>query len=77
MKNFYKKDNGFQKLTKLSNLNSPDGYNLLKDFKGSFRGYELTSIQLNDADKIMEWRNEQIDALRQSTPLTPIEQRIF
>jgi len=67
----------FKKLTSLSSLSSPDGYNLLKNFKGSFRGYELTSIRMDDADEIMKWRNEQIDALRQSTPLTPIEQKEY
>ena len=42
------------------------GYIILKGFRGDFRGYQLTSIRMEDAAPIMKWRNEQISALRQT-----------
>ena len=56
---------------------SSPGYIALKGFKAGFRGYEITSIRLEDAEKIMQWRNEQISALRQNKPLTPDEQKNY
>lgn len=56
---------------------SSPGYIILKGFSGTFRGYELTSIRMQDAETIMKWRNEQISALRQSAPLTALEQKNY
>ncbi len=50
-------------------MNTP-GYKLLEGFVGRFREYEITSVREMDALPIMRWRNAQIDALRQSEPLT-------
>lgn len=67
----------FKKFTKPSTSLSSPGYIILKGFRGSFRGYELTSIRMEDAETIMKWRNEQMSALRQSAPLTPSEQKNY
>ena len=67
----------FKKFTKPSTSPSSPGYIILKGFRGSFRGYELTSIRMEDAETIMKWRNEQMSALRQSAPLTPSEQKNY
>ena len=67
----------FKKFTKPSTSPSSPGYIILKGFRGSFRGYELTSIRTEDAETIMTWRNEQMSALRQSAPLTPSEQKNY
>jgi RimJ/RimL family protein N-acetyltransferase len=67
----------FKKFTKPSTSPSSPGYIILKGFRGSFRGYELTSIRTEDAETIMKWRNEQMSALRQSAPLTPSEQKNY
>jgi RimJ/RimL family protein N-acetyltransferase len=67
----------FKKFTKPSTSPSSPGYIILKGFRSSFRGYELTSIRMEDAETIMKWRNEQMSALRQSAPLTPSEQKNY
>jgi RimJ/RimL family protein N-acetyltransferase len=67
----------FKKFTRPSTSPSSPGYSILKGFRGSFRGYELTSIRMEDAETIMKWRNEQMTALRQSAPLTPSEQKNY
>ena len=67
----------FKKFTKPSTSPSSPGYIILKGFRSSFRGYELTSIRMEDAETIMKWRNEQMTALRQSAPLTPSEQKNY
>ncbi len=69
----------FKKFTRptTGTTSSSPGYIVLKGFRGNFRGYELTSIRMEDAEKIMHWRNEQISALRQSKPLTPDEQKSY
>ena len=57
---------------------SSPGYIILKGFRGTFRGYELTSIRMQDAETIMKWRNEQIAALRQSAPFNcPRTEELF
>ena len=67
----------FKKFTKPSTSPSSPGYIILKGFRGSFRGYGLTSIRMEDAETIMKWRNEQMSVLRQSAPLTPSEQKNY
>ena len=67
----------FKKFTKPSTSPSSPGYIILKGFRSSFRGYELTSIRMEDAETIMKWRNEQMSALRQSAPLTTSEQKNY
>ena len=67
----------FKKFTRPSTTTSSAGYIILKGFRGTFRGYELTSIKIEDAETIMRWRNEQISALRQSAPLTTSEQKNY
>jgi RimJ/RimL family protein N-acetyltransferase len=67
----------FKKFTRPSTTPSSGGYIILKGFRGTFRGYELTSIKIEDAETIMRWRNEQISALRQSAPLTTSEQKNY
>ena len=67
----------FKKFISPSITPSSPGYIILKGFRGTFRGYELTSIRMQDAETIMKWRNEQIAALRQSAPLTATEQKNY
>ena len=67
----------FKKFTNPSMSPSSPGYIILKGFSSTFRGYELTSIKMQDSEKIMKWRNEQISALRQSAPLTALEQKNY
>jgi len=67
----------FKKFISPSMPPSSPGYIILKGFRGTFRGYELTSIRMQDAETIMRWRNEQIAALRQSAPLTALEQKNY
>ncbi|MBG30618.1 MAG: GNAT family N-acetyltransferase [Opitutae bacterium] len=50
------------------------GYSLLEGFDGRFQKYEITSVREGDVLSIMRWRNAQIDALRQKTPLTEDKQ---
>ena len=50
------------------------GYLVLGDFFAQFRDYKISSIHMDDALPIMNWRNEQISALRQSQPLVESEQ---
>ncbi len=52
----------------------PSGYLVLGSFTAQFRDYKISSVQMDDALPIMQWRNEQISALRQQTPLTEEEQ---
>ena len=67
----------FKKFTRPSTTPSSAVYIILKGFRGIFRGYELTSIKIEDAETIMRWRNEQISALRQSAPLTTSDQKNY
>ena len=41
----------FKKFTRPSTTPSSGGYIILKGFRGTFRGYELTSIKIEDAEK--------------------------
>ena len=52
----------------------PSGYLVLGSFTAKFRDYRISSVLMDDALPIMQWRNEQISALRQQTPLTEEEQ---
>ena len=67
----------FKKFTRPLTSPSSPGYSILKGFRGSFRGYELTSIRMEDAETIMKWRNEQMSALRQSVTLTASDQKNY
>ena len=50
----------FKKFISPSITPSSPGYIILKGFRGTFRGYELTSIRMQDAETIMKWRNDTI-----------------
>ena len=65
----------FSKFTSSIPSTPSGGYIILKGFSGHFRGYELNSIRMEDADPIMKWRNEQISALRQSNLLHPVNKK--
>ena len=67
----------FKKFTNPSASILSGGYIMLKGFRGDFRGYQLSSVRMEDAGPIMKWRNEQISALRQSTLLTESEQNSY
>ena len=54
--------------------NPKSGYLVLGDFVAQFRDYKISSIHMDDALPIMNWRNEQISALRQHQPLVEGEQ---
>ena len=58
----------------LFSAKTPSGYLVLESFTAQFRNYNISSIRMDDALPIMRWRNEQISALRQQTPLTEKEQ---
>ena len=66
----------FKKFTSQAS-SSTGGYLALSGYRGQFRGYELTSIKMEDADPIMKWRNEQIACLHQNEPLTSTQQTEF
>ena len=57
----------------LFSAKTPSGYLILESFTAQFRNYKISSIRMDDALPIMRWRNEQISALRQQTPLTEEE----
>ena len=67
----------FKKFSSSIGSSPSPGYLALKGFRGEFRGYELTSVKMEDSDPIMKWRNDQMSALRQSAPLTQIEQKAY
>ncbi len=67
----------FKKFTNPSSSFPSGGYILLKGFRADFRGYQLSSVRMEDAAQIMKWRNEQISALRQTSPLTKSEQDTY
>ena len=67
----------FKKFSSSIGSSPSPGYIALKGFRGEFRGYELTSVKMEDSDPIMKWRNDQMSALRQSAPLTQIEQKAY
>ena len=46
------------------------GYKILKGKAFTLGSYSISSVLMEDALSIMKWRNEQIDALRQKSPLT-------
>ncbi len=61
----------------LFSTKTPRGYDILGEFTAEFRNYKISSIRMDDAMPIMHWRNEQISALRQETPLTEAEQQQY
>lgn len=40
-------------------------------------GYKITALRLTDKEPIREWRNAQIEILRQQTPLTSTQQKSY
>ena len=56
--------------TRLEENKPHPGYLVLNGYKNEQNGYELASILLDDAHSIMEWRHQQLDALRQKTLLS-------
>ncbi|MBU62536.1 MAG: ribosomal-protein-serine acetyltransferase [Opitutae bacterium] len=54
--------------------NPKSGYLVLGDFFAQFRNYKISPIHMDDALPIMNWRNQQISALRQNKPLLESEQ---
>ena len=58
----------------LFSSNSKSSYLVLGNFIAQFRDYKIAAIHMDDALPIMNWRNEQISALRQSKPLLESEQ---
>ncbi len=52
-------------------------YSILSGTEFCSGDYAISSIQASDAIKIMNWRNDQIDALRQTKPLTEEEQNKY
>jgi len=52
-------------------------YKCLKKTQYIFSGYCVTTLRKKDIQKIREWRNNQMDVLRQKKKLTPIEQKNY
>lgn len=48
----------------------------IQDVKDS-EGYELVALRWGDREKIRQWRNEQIEVLRQKSPITEEEQKNY
>lgn len=53
------------------------GYNILNGKAWISGGYAIESIRMEDAEPIRNWRNQQIDALRQSQSLSVAEQKEY
>jgi RimJ/RimL family protein N-acetyltransferase len=51
-------------------MNQPNGYKVLAGVCFTKNSYLIESIRLEDAIPVMEWRNAQMDALRQKEPLS-------
>lgn len=65
--------------TWFASTDNNQSYNHL-GFEVSFHddvGYQIVSLRRQDLLSIMEWRNEQMSILRQSTPLTPFDQKHY
>ena len=59
--------------SKFSSIPSPPaspGYRILKGYTSEFRGYEISSIRMEDSEPIMNWRNEQMAYLKQPKALS-------
>lgn len=54
-----------------------EGYLALKGFDKTFGKYGVSSIRMEDSLPIMNWRNSQLSALRQSEPLTADGQKNY
>lgn len=52
-------------------------YTILKCSKISLGAYALVSLREQDMENIRQWRNAQMDILRQPTPLSPQEQQRY
>jgi len=53
------------------------GYVLLNDLIFRHKGYSVSSITTEDAESVRNWRNEQVDALRQDGLLSRNEQATY
>jgi len=53
------------------------GYNLLHGRSWSLDGYAIESIRFEDAEQVRNWRNQQMDALRQSQALSVEQQNEY
>ena len=58
-------------------MNAREFYKIIGPKPFQFGDYMIESIQLSDAEMIRRWRNEQISALRQSSPLSAEDQSIY
>ena len=57
-------------MSSLKKADSMDAYNLLHGRSWSLDDYAIESIRLEDAEPVRNWRNQQMNALRQSQPLS-------
>lgn len=55
----------------------PEGYFVLRELKIRENDYSIESIRMDDAEKIRQWRNQQISVLRQKKILTKAEQQSY
>jgi RimJ/RimL family protein N-acetyltransferase len=55
-------------------MTTPSHYNILGIEPFSIDGYSISSVEMNDAEPIRIWRNEQMSALRQNKALTKDQQ---
>jgi len=55
----------------------PTGYKILAGKHFSKEPYSIESIRIEDALPVMEWRNAQLDALRQKDLLTSASQQLY
>ena len=53
------------------------GYTLLRDKLWEDGDYSISSVRMEDSEKIRIWRNEQMDGLRQSSPLSVSHQKKY
>ena len=56
---------------------STKGYTLLGDKLWEDGDYNISSVRMEDSEKIRIWRNEQMDGLRQSSPLSVSHQKKY
>ena len=56
---------------------STKGYTLLGDKLWEDGDYNISSVRMEDSEKIRIWRNEQMDGLRQSSPLSASHQKKY
>jgi SAM-dependent methyltransferase/RimJ/RimL family protein N-acetyltransferase len=52
-------------------------YACMKQQRISYQGYTIRPVQLSDIEYIRQWRNEQMDVLRQKNEISPAEQLAY